>query len=254
MHDMCCCYKMKENNNILKKNTPRYRQVYDILKRKIQQGDFLVGDYLPSENDLCATFNITRTTARKALEELQRDGFILRQHGKGSLVRERRESLGLLTVKGFSEAVNQQVKTKLLENPQYRNWSLNLSFKPTEKEKADKCIFFSRLRYVNNHPVMIEDNWLSEDRVPNFTENKFVEGSFFKTLSQRYLIEIVGSEQELRALPANKTIAGLLQLEENAPILHITVKYLTSIPDYYIYSQLYCNTDRYPIGNNYLLK
>ena len=81
-----------------------------------------------------------------------------------------------------------------------------------------------------------------------------MQGSFFKTLSQRYLIEIIGSEQELRSLPANEIIAPLLKVEAGTPILEITVKYLTSIPDYYIYSQLNCNTDKYPIGNSYFLK
>lgn len=243
-----------EDTNITVKDIPRYRQIHEILKKQIQHGEYEVGDYLPSENELCTTYKITRTTARKALDELQKEGFIIRQHGKGSLVRERRESLGLLTVKGFSEAVNQKIKTELLEPPQISSWDFKLFFKPTEKEKTTRCIFFSRLRYVNDYPVMVEDNWLSEEKVPEFIENSFIQGSFFKTLSQRYLIEIIGSEQELRSIPANKTIADLLRIEESAPILHITVKYLTSIPDCYIYSQLFCNTDKYPIGNSYSLK
>lgn len=233
---------------------PRYKQIQEILKKQIQHAEYGVGDYLPSENELCATYKITRTTARKALEELQKEGFIIRQHGKGSQVRERRESLGLLTVKGFSEAVNQSVKTEFLCVPQISGWDFDLSFKPTGKEKKTKCIYFSRLRYVNSHPVMVEDNWLSGKKVPGFIESDFIQDSFFKTLSRKYLIEIIGSEQELRALPANQAIAGLLHMEEGAPVLHITVKYLTNIPDYYIYSQLFCNTNKYPIGNNYFLK
>jgi len=233
---------------------PRYRQIQDILKKGIQHGEYEVGDYLPSENELCATYDITRTTARKALEELMKEGFIIRQHGKGSQVRERRDSLGLLTVKGFSEVVNQKVRTEFLQEPHLGDWDKNLSFQPTPQEKATKCVHFQRLRYVNNFPVMVEDNWLASNKVPDFIKDEFVQGSFFKTLSQRYLIEIIGSEQELRSLPANEKIAPLLQVEVGAPILEITVKYLTTIPDYYIYSQLNCNTDKYPIGNSYFLK
>jgi DNA-binding GntR family transcriptional regulator len=232
---------------------PRYRQIQEWLKKQIQQGQYLIGDYLPSENELCIRFKITRTTARKALEELQKEGFISRQHGKGSIVRERRESMGLLTVKGFSEAVNQKIRTEFLQNPQLSNWDFNLSFKPLISEKTTNCIYFSRLRYINDIPVMVEDNWLSENKVPRFIEEKFVQDSFFKTLSQRYLIEIIGSEQELRSIVTDEKLAKLLQIKTGAPILHIAVKYFTSIPDYHIYSQLFCNTDRYPIGNNYFL-
>lgn len=232
----------------------RYRQIQEALKKQIQHGEYEVGDYLPSENELCATYNITRTTARKALDELQKEGFILRQHGKGSQVRERREALGLLTVKGFSEVVNQKVCTEFLQVPHLISWNAALSLQPTAQEKKEKFVHFSRLRYVNDFPVMVEDNWLAENKVPDFIKEKFVQGSFFKTLSQRYLIEIIGSEQELRSLPANEIIAPLLKVEVGMPILEITVKYLTSIPDYYIYSQLNCNTDKYPIGNSYFLK
>lgn len=232
----------------------RYRQIQETLKKQIQHGEYEVGDYLPSENELCATYNITRTTARKALEELQKEGFIIRQHGKGSMVHERRESLGLLTVKGFSEVVNFKVRTEFLQIPHLIQWDANLSLHPTMQERKEKFIHFSRLRYVNNLPVMVEDNWLAENKVPDFTKEEFVQGSFFKTLSNRYLIEIIGSEQELRSLPANETIAPLLKIEIGTPILEITVKYLTTIPEYYIYSQLNCNTDKYPIGNSYFLK
>lgn len=233
---------------------PRYKRIQEILKKQIQHAEYKVGDYLPSENELCATYRITRTTARKALEELQKEGFIIRRHGKGSQVRERRESLGLLTVKGFSEVVNQNIKTVFLQAPHFGHWDEDLSFQPSSKEKNTRCIHFSRLRYVNNFPVMIEDNWLSANKVPDFASKDFVQDSFFKTLSQRYLIEIIGSEQELRSLHANEIIAPLLQVEQGAPILQISVKYLTSIPDYFIYSQLNCNTNKYPIGNNYFLK
>ena len=234
--------------------TARYRQIQEQLKKQIQHGDFVPGDYLPSENELCATYSITRTTARKALEELQKEGFIIRRHGKGSQVRERRESLGLLTVKGFSEAVNQSVKTEFLQVPVITDWDFDLSFKPSISEKQTDCIYFSRLRYINEDPVMVEDNWLSADKVDQFIDKEFVGDSFFKTLSQRYLIEIIGSEQELRSIPAAGRISDLLQVKKDAPILHITVKYLTSIPGYYIYSQLFCSTGKYPIGNSYYTK
>ena len=82
----------------------KYILIHDSLKKQIQLGDYKKGDFLPSENDLCKTFSITRTTARKALDELLKEGFIERLHGKGSRVKERRQSLGLLNVKEIGRA------------------------------------------------------------------------------------------------------------------------------------------------------
>lgn len=231
----------------------RYQEIQFMLKEKIQQGIYEIGDYLPSENELCKTYSITRTTVRKALDELIKEGFIEKQQGKGSRVKERRKSLGLLNVKGFSEAVGQNVKTIFLQNPKIENWKLNLFFNIEKEELKEDCIYFERLRCVGGNPVMLEKNWFSSQSIPDFTSTKFIDGSFFKTLSQKYLIEITGSDQELRAESADEKTANLLIIETGSPVLHISVKFFTSKPNLHIYSELYCNTSRFPVGNSYHL-
>ena len=229
----------------------RYRRIQNFLKLQIQKGYYTVGDYLPSENELCSTFSITRTTARKALDELTKEGFIERQHGKGSLVCERRQSLGLLNVKGFSEAAGKNVTTIFLHYPQTSLWSPEIHFAVSEDEIKEQCIHFCRLRCVGENPVMIEYNWLSDTHLEGIVDFKFIDDSFFKTLSQHYRIEITGSEQELRAENAKKEIAVLLKIPSGSPVLHISLKFHTSKNNFFIYSELYCNTSDYPIGNSY---
>lgn len=229
----------------------RYRQIYHILKSRIQQATYAIGDYLPSENELCKTYKITRTTARKALDELLKEGFIVKHHGKGSKVKERRQSLGLLTVKGFSEAVGENVTTIFLQKPQFQSWPDKLPFPVNERERSYQCIYFERLRCVGELPVMLESNWLSGHDLEGFLDVEFVDGSFFKTLSQKYLTEITESEQELRALFADKKIAHLLKIAKGSPILQISIKFSTGNPNLNIYSYLFCNTEKYPIGNIY---
>lgn len=231
----------------------RYQEIQYMLKEKIQQGVFQIGDYLPSENELCIEFSITRTTVRKALDNLIKEGFIEKQHGKGSRVKERRNSLGLLNVKGFSEAVGQNVKTVYLQKPAIRTWNTKVPFQPSGKELQANCLHFERLRCVGDDPVMLENNWFADLELNDLLDQEFVEGSFFKTLSQRFLIEITGSEQELRAEYANERTGTYLKMDTGAPILHISIKFYTSKPDLNIYSELYCNTEKYPIGNSYHL-
>ena len=123
-----------------------------------------------------------------------------------------------------------------------------------EKEEVEEdCIYFERLRCVGDDPVMLEKNWFSARPLPGFMENPFIEDSFFKTLSRRYLIEITGSEQVLRAESAGKKTAALLKIGHGSPLLHISVKFSTSNPGLHIYSELYCNTINYPVGNSYHL-
>ncbi len=229
----------------------RYLQIYGTLKERIQQGVYGVGSYLPSENELCTTYGMTRTTIRRALDELQRHGFIVREHGRGSRVLERRQALGLLAVKGFSEAVGQDVRTRFLQKPVTRPWPSSLPWMPNEKERDAPAIFFERLRGVGADPVMLESNWFSSRDLETILATPFEEGSFFKTLSRRYLIEVTGSTQELRAVHADEKTADLLRIRQGEPILHISIRFSTSRSHFFIYSELRCNTTKYPIGNVY---
>ena len=91
----------------------KYQRIQEYIKKRIQTGTYPVGSYLPSEHVFCSQFDTTRTTVRRALDELLKEGYIEKEHGKGSKVLERNKSLGLLTVKGFSGATDYNVKTKV---------------------------------------------------------------------------------------------------------------------------------------------
>ncbi len=230
---------------------PIYKSIHSLLKLQIQRGEYQNGDYLPSENDLCKQYQITRTTARKALEELVKEGFIGRQHGKRSTVIERRKSLGLLSVKGFSEAAGQKVETLFLQLPAFRDWNSNFPFEISNAELEKPCIHFERLRCFDDDSVMLENNWFSAVELPGFVGLELVDGSFFKTLSQNYQIEITGSEQELRAIPADEKISELLKIKRGSPLLQIYAHFSTSKKNLNIYAELFCNTAKFPVGNSY---
>lgn len=235
-------------------NEPKYRQILNELRISIQKGEYSVGAELPSENELCRNYSITRTTARRALEELQLEGFIKRQHGRKSIVRERRNSLGLLNVKGFSEAVGQDVNTIVLKKPAYVEWNSSLfPFPVTEYEQKSSCVHFERLRSVGDHRVMIERNWFAGAFVPGFLDISFVDNSFFKTLSYHYQIEVIGSEQEIAAVTADQSVSNLLQIKKGSPVLLISIRFSTIHPGFFIYSELVCNTEHFPIGNSYFI-
>ncbi|MDR1232196.1 MAG: GntR family transcriptional regulator [Spirochaetaceae bacterium] len=70
------------------KTHPYYKLIYDYLSEEISSGRLKLGDKLPSEKELCATFGVSRITSKKALELLAREGLIFRLPGKGSFVGE----------------------------------------------------------------------------------------------------------------------------------------------------------------------
>ena len=57
---------------------PLYRVMMDELKSQISSGHYAPEAQLPTEAELSSTFGVSRITTRRALEELERDGFIYR--------------------------------------------------------------------------------------------------------------------------------------------------------------------------------
>src|SRR5690554_2597145 len=64
----------------------QYNNVQENIKSKISSGEYGAGDRIPSERKLCELFSVSRTTVRKAIEELVRTNYLIKRHGKGTFV------------------------------------------------------------------------------------------------------------------------------------------------------------------------
>lgn len=229
----------------------QYKRIYNALNAQIAKKEFLEGDLLPSENVLTTQFGVARSVVRQALLELEKEGKIVKQQGKGSIVAPERKSLALLSVKGFSQVVGteRKINTIMLQNPIKRKWDSVFFFPLSEKELAADCFYLKRLRLVDNEPVMLENTYLPDLYIEDFLRQKFVDGSLFQLLKSQYNIEIKGVEQELRAINAEADLATNLAIEPNQAVLHVQRKYITNKKDFFIYSSLFCNTHNYSFSN-----
>ena len=66
--------------------TPLYYQLMDIIVEQIETGNLQEHDKLPSERELCEIHDVSRTTVRQTMQELEKEGYIYKKHGKGSFV------------------------------------------------------------------------------------------------------------------------------------------------------------------------
>ncbi len=66
----------------------KYCKLMEDLKEKILSGEIRTGDKLPSENELSASYQVSRQTVRKALSILENAGYIYAEHGRGTFCSE----------------------------------------------------------------------------------------------------------------------------------------------------------------------
>ncbi len=225
---------------------PQYKQVYEALRRQILDGAYLAGTLLPSESELCDTYNLTRPTVRKALNLLVADGFIARYQGKGSVVKGTPKSIGILSIGGTTSAVGRaNFQTRIIHKSEVRRWNEAFGFAISEEEQNASCIYFERVRVLNGEPIFVDITMLPNINLPRFTAYSLENTSLFDFLRTKYQIVVTGGTQQLFAIRADKRLQQHLKVHAGHPILQLNRKIETTREGFRIYSQVFCNTQTY---------
>ncbi|MCR4434810.1 MAG: GntR family transcriptional regulator [Clostridiales bacterium] len=105
---------MLDRNGVI----PLYFQLERIIREDIVKGKYKNGDVIPSETQLMKTYNVTRTTVRKAISDLVNEGLLAQVHGKGTFVRLRQIKYNIWNFSGFTDYLakkNETPVSKVLE-------------------------------------------------------------------------------------------------------------------------------------------
>jgi DNA-binding GntR family transcriptional regulator len=227
---------------------PRYREVYEQLRKHIEDGVYSPGDLLPSENELCAVNQVTRPTVRRALDMLANEGYIRKHQGLGSVVQNVPKGIGILSFSGTTSAIGKQnLKTYAIVKPYVRPWPEEFVFDLSDLERESGCIYFERLRYVNDVPVFYDLSYLPNINLPRFTARNLNNLSLFEVLRENYRIEIKGGMQYIEAIQATESCQQHLGVASGLPILKLQRKLITNRPDFFVYSILFCNTEEHSL-------
>jgi len=230
---------------------PQYRKVYEALRSQIENGTYIPGDLLPSENELSGLFELARPTVRNALDRLVSDGFIQKQQGKGSIVTGKPKGVGILSLTGTTSAIGENLITKIIVKPEIRLWKEAFGFQISDAERDAGCIYFERLRFVNNRPVFFDITMLPNINFPRFTMRNLENTSLFNILRSNYQIEVKGGEQRIFAIKADKRLIDFFEVKPGHPVLQMDRKIETNRVGLHIYSQVYCNTQEYALFGSF---
>ncbi len=207
---------------------PLYMKLRQVLEDAIRSGKLDQGEALPPERDLAELANVSRVTVRKAVEDLVRDGLLVRRHGSGTFVSKPvsrvQQSLSRLT--SFTEDMARRgysTKAEVLERG---------LFHPTSEESimlglssGTMVARISRLRLADGTPLAIERASLSTEFLP---EPERVTTSLYAELD-RIGARPVRAVQRISACNVKEPDATLLGMSVGAAGLSIErVSYLAS--------------------------
>ncbi|NMC38149.1 MAG: GntR family transcriptional regulator [Bacteroidales bacterium] len=227
---------------------PQHRKLYEILRKHITDGVYREGDLLPSENELCQLYSMTRPTVRQSLSKLAGDGYIRKHQGKGSIVHLLPKDIGILSVSGTTTAVgDRNLRTRIIVKPMIMPWPDDFMFALSGLEKESGCVYMERLRLLENTPIFFDISYITNLNLPRITSRQFEDRSLFQVLREYYSVEVRGGEQRIRAIPATGRTGRYLRIARGQPVLHLERKLETNVNGLYLYSSIYCNTVKYSI-------
>jgi len=198
--------------------SPLYRQLMQRLRSDIASGTYPVHSRIPSEQELCAAYQVSRVTVRKALAELTREGLLRRMQGKGTFVCAPRIHQSLKDVNSFHDACRvmgskpgtQVISAQVISADEDMSMSLSLT--------GDTAVEIVRLRLADDTPVMLEENrfpmayeWLLEEKL---------DGSLYQLLEKRGISAAKGIH-EISLCYATPAQARLLGVETGAALLQL---------------------------------
>lgn len=211
---------MKETINF-DSHIPYYLQLIDILKEKVQLAEWIPGDQIPGEQDLCEQYQVSRTVVRQALRELEYEGVISRQKGKGTFISLPKISEGLVQkLTGFyQDMVERGLKpgTKVLHQnviPANDKIARFLNIKI-----GDQVIDIQRLRFINEEPIQLVTTYIPHRICPELANVDLTNRSLYEFLEKVCGIVLAKGHRYIEAVLASEHEAALLGIERGAPLL-----------------------------------
>ncbi len=213
---------MPINTSIDRNNyIPYYIQVKAAIKKQIENDEWQKGTQLPGEPELCQMFDVSRTVIRQALKDLEYEGLIIREKGKGTFVDKPRIAQGMfqeltgfyqdMVKRGLTPVTRVLSQKRVLAND---NVASQLQLEPN-----DPVIELHRLRGVEGEFFLLVTSYLPYAICSEVLEADFTEQSLYAFLEEKLGLVIARGHRTLEAVLANDTEAELLQIKRGHPLI-----------------------------------
>lgn len=202
---------------------PLYQRLRDALARDIGENRWKAGEAIPTEAVLAADYELSIGTVRKAIDMLVSERILERQQGRGTFIRRAQFQDSLFRFFRFQTAEGER------RIPQSQVLAVNVLPAPAEAAKAlqlpegEPVIHLSRLRLIDDQPVLAEEIWLPKGSFEAIlTKDLNQEGPLLYPLYEEFCGQVIASADEtLTAEPADERSAGLLGIAPHSPVVLI---------------------------------
>lgn len=199
---------------------PLYAQLRDGFLKSIESGLLKDNDKLPTENEICLFFNISKTVVRQAYSDLLSMGRIERHKSKGTFVKKTYKERNF--TQELSDFANEMIRqgfqpsTKLIYIEKIK-WD-DKAFPILNLDKGQECLHFKRLRLGSNTPIYVEETFVSLENFPHLDKHDFAQESLFKVFDEQYNTKITKAYTSYKAVIVSDADSRILDLPKHSAV------------------------------------
>jgi GntR family transcriptional regulator len=199
---------------------PRYLQLADLMRGRIERGQWPREHRLPSLEELMQEFGVARVTVRQAVDLLAREGLVSPQQGRGTFVTgepERKRTVNVVTTLHELARVYEDTKPRIVNiDESVIAPPLSLS----EGAPAPSYAAMKRVHVRDGHPYCVIDIWLDE-RIFRRAPAKFRSQTVIPLLASMPGVNIHSAHQVLTIGTADVEVANHLEVAVNSPVAQV---------------------------------
>lgn len=229
---------------------PLYVRFQDIIMKKIEAGEFLPGEKMPSERVLAEMYGINRMTVKSAVNALVNKGYLYRLQGKGTFVQKKdfhRLNLGLLSdsgnlgitamVKSQGVKISNKILTRgVITGSRFFSGKLRIDM--------DEPVYsLHRIRYGNEEPIAVEYTYVPYRFFPGMEQIDFKHVSLYDYMDSKDRMPVT-FEQKFRIVEVSKKEGKYLELEQGQVVYYFEMIGLDSSDTVVEYTESYTRTDK----------
>lgn len=197
---------------------PLYYQLYELIVREIDSDIFNENDKLPSERELCEQFKISRSTVRQAMSELEKDGYIYKEQGKGIFVSLKSIEKDLFNFYSFTDDMKEIGKTPSSRVLDFKKIEVSEEIADKLKlDKNEKIYEFTRLRLADKQPMIIETTYLPAKRFSNLSMKELNETPMYDIFRKKYGVKFSNAKERFKPVLIRNHESEILEVSKKIP-------------------------------------
>ncbi len=198
----------------------KYTVIKQYICQKIESGTWPQHYKVPSENELTQQFDVSRMTARRALQELTEQGILVRSQGSGTFVATFKSQSSLLEIRNISDEIQERGHKHHAKQLMLKSIAVNEEVSILLNLKNNEHVYLSQiLHFENGFPIQLEQRYVNAALVPEYLLQDFTETTPHEYLSA--VAPLTEATHEIEAILAQEDICQLLNISTAQPCLQV---------------------------------